>query len=155
MDYKTKTIGDVQYEIRSARFMPKNWNESVLAMKLPDNEENHDKLEYALGNGIGVEALVPIVKTIQDIENLQSVFTEDYLVSCFVHGIAIKEQAKSRAVLENLARPKKSRLTEKRYGELFLKLTPDDWKSIANAQGETTKAAVLKTAIDRLNNNSK
>ncbi len=154
MAYEKKTISDVIYEVRFATFRPKTRAEAAKAMELEDNDKNNIDILDAFNDGIAAEALVPVVKSISDILNLSenNTYTEEYLVSCFTHGIAIKEQAKSRQTLENLARPKSSRLTEKRYSALFLKLTPDDWNEIANAQGETTKADVLKKAITRLHN---
>ena len=148
MSYKTKTLDGIVYQIRYATFKPKTMDEAAKAMELDiDNPDNTDGIEHALDAGIESEALVPVVTSIDDIQELctNHIYNEKYIVDCFVHGIAIKEQAKSRFVLENLARPKKSKLTKELYNVLFNKITPTEWETITTADN---KAKALQDCID-------
>ena len=147
MAYKTKTLNGVEYQIRFATFKPKTFAESAKAMQLDEGGDHTDDIQYALDNGIEVEALVPVAESLVDIGTLvaQNIYSEKYIVDCFVHGIAIKEQAKSRMQLENLARPKKSKLTKELYNVLFNKITPNEWETITTADN---KAKALQDCID-------
>ncbi len=148
MSYDTKTVDGFDFQIRFATFKPKTGQEAADALELEDGSPTFaDDCRDAIKNGIESEALVPIVKSLNDIISLvtNNIYNEQYLVDCFVHGIAIKEQAKSRMILENLARPKKSKLTKELYNKLFNKITPDEWTTISTSDD---KAKCLQELID-------
>ena len=148
MSYETKTVNGFDYQIRFATFKPKTMDEAAKALEVDiENPDNTDDIEYVLENGIESEALVPIVKSLDDIVSLSTgnVYNEQYLVDCFTHGIAIKDQAKSRLVIENLARPKKSKLTKELYNKMFNKITETEWKTITTSDN---KAKSLQNCID-------
>ncbi len=148
MGFETKTVNGIVYQIRYATFKPKTGQEAADALELKDGSPTYaEDCRYALENGIQSESLVPVVKSLDDIIGLSTnnVYNETYLVDCFIHGIAIKEQAKSRLVLENLARPRKSKMTREIYNKLFNKITPTEWETITASDD---KAKCLFELID-------
>ncbi len=151
MGYDTKTVDGFEYQIRFATFKPKTFEEAAKAMELTgEDKDDNAAIVKAFENGIESECLVPIVNSLDDIVSLSTgnVYNEAYLVDCFTHGIAIKEQAKSRAILENLARPKKGRINNILYNKLFNKITKD---RMAEIMATDNHAQELQLEIERLN----
>ena len=148
MDYETKIQDGNLYQVRFATFRPKTFEEAAKAMELSNDDKNNDAITRAFKNGIRVECLVPVANSISDMEDLLNVYSEDYLVSCFVHGIAIKEQAKSRQTLECLARPKSGKINNAKYNKLFNKITAERMQEIMSSDNPAND---LQLEIQKLN----
>lgn len=133
-DFIIKEIDGREYEIRFTTFHPKTREEAALALKVDSKDStNDDIISNARLHGITAEALVPVVKSITDIRDLENLYSEKFIVDRLVQGLAINAQAKAKATLQSLARPSTNgKMSEATRDSFINKITPEWYMEMAN-----------------------